>query len=51
LPLDQLKRVLTEHRAWLDSDGKSGEKAGLSRAQLQGPRCGAPIFARRISAT
>jgi len=36
LPLDQLKRVLTEHRAWLDSDGKSGEKAGLSRAQLQG---------------
>jgi hypothetical protein len=36
LPLDQLKRVLSEHRAWLDSDGKSGEKAGLSRAQLQG---------------
>ena len=36
LPLDQLKRVLTEHRAWLDSDGKSGEKAGLSHAQLLG---------------
>ena len=36
LPLRQLKRVLTEHRAWLDSDGKSGEKAGLSHARLQG---------------
>ena len=36
LPLDQLKQVLTDHRAWLDSDGQSGEKADLSHAQLQG---------------
>jgi uncharacterized protein YjbI with pentapeptide repeats len=36
LPLDQLKRVLTDHCAWLDSGGKSGEKADLSHAQLQG---------------
>jgi uncharacterized protein YjbI with pentapeptide repeats len=34
LPLDQLKQVLTEHLAWLDSDGKGGEQAGLSHAQL-----------------
>ena len=36
IPLDQLKRVLAEHRAWLDSDGQSGEKADLSHAQLEG---------------
>jgi hypothetical protein len=36
LALDQLQQVLTEHRAWLDSDGQSGEKANLSHAQLQG---------------
>ena len=28
--------VLADHRAWLDSDGQSGEKADLSHAQLQG---------------
>jgi hypothetical protein len=36
LPLDQLQQVLTNHRAWLDSDGQSGKKADLSHAQLQG---------------
>jgi uncharacterized protein YjbI with pentapeptide repeats len=36
LPLDKLRQVLTEHRAWLDSDGQGGKKADLSHAQLQG---------------
>ena len=36
MPLDQLARVLADHRAWLDSDGQSGKKADLSHAQLQG---------------
>ena len=36
LALDQLKQILTDHLAWLDSDGQSGKKADLSHAQLQG---------------
>jgi hypothetical protein len=36
MPLDQLARVLADHRAWLDSNGQSGKKADLSHAQLQG---------------
>jgi hypothetical protein len=36
MPLDLLQRVLSDHRAWLESDGKSGKKADLSHAQLQG---------------
>jgi uncharacterized protein YjbI with pentapeptide repeats len=36
LPLDQPQRVFADHRAWLDSDGQSGEKTDLSHAQLQG---------------
>jgi hypothetical protein len=36
MPPDLLQRVLADHRAWLDSDGKSGKKADLSHAQLQG---------------
>ena len=27
MPLDQLQRVLADHRAWLDSDGQGGGKA------------------------
>jgi uncharacterized protein YjbI with pentapeptide repeats len=36
VPLDQLQGVLAEHRAWVDSDGRSGTKADLSYAQLPG---------------
>src|SRR5260370_33644484 len=36
MPLDQLQRVLADHRAWVESDGQSGKKADLSHAQLQG---------------
>src|SRR5712692_2455274 len=36
LPEDQLKQILADHRAWLDSDGQRGLKANLSHAQLQG---------------
>jgi hypothetical protein len=36
VPLDQLQGVLAEHRAWMDSDGRSGTKADLSYAQLPG---------------
>jgi uncharacterized protein YjbI with pentapeptide repeats len=36
MPQDLLQRVLADHRTWLDSDGKSGKKADLSHAQLQG---------------
>jgi uncharacterized protein YjbI with pentapeptide repeats len=36
MSLDQLQVVLGEHRAWVDSDGRSGKKADLSYAQLQG---------------
>jgi uncharacterized protein YjbI with pentapeptide repeats len=35
-PLDQLHRVLADHRAWMDSDGQIGKKADLSSPQLQG---------------
>ncbi len=34
LTKDELKKILTEHRRWLDSQGKSGEKAVLSHATL-----------------
>jgi len=33
VPLDQLPGVLAEHRAWVDSAGRSGTKADLSYAQ------------------
>ena len=36
LPEDQLKQILADHRAWLESDGQRGLKANLSHAQLQG---------------
>src|SRR5262245_36763288 len=36
LPQERLQQVLAGHRVWLDSNGKVGERADLSHAQLQG---------------
>jgi uncharacterized protein YjbI with pentapeptide repeats len=33
---EDLKRILEEHRLWLESNGKDGKKAGLSRTDLTG---------------
>ena len=31
---EELEKILEEHKLWLDSDGKEGEKADLRRANL-----------------
>jgi uncharacterized protein YjbI with pentapeptide repeats len=36
LPTDQLKQILNGHRAWLDSGGKTGARARLSYAEIEG---------------
>ena len=33
---EELKQILEEHRKWVESEGKEGEMADLSRANLQG---------------
>jgi uncharacterized protein YjbI with pentapeptide repeats len=36
LSTDQLKQIIDDHRAWLDSDGERGTKADLSHAEIEG---------------
>ena len=36
LSADQLKQIVDDHRAWLESDGESGAKADLSHAAIEG---------------
>ena len=45
LKTDELKKILTDHRRWLDSRGKSGEKAVLSHAAL----VRADLYAAKLS--
>ncbi len=33
---DELKRILAAQKKWVETDGKKGERADLSRADLQG---------------
>ena len=42
---DELRKILADHRCWLDSDGKSGEKAVLLRAVL----VRADLYAAKLS--
>ena len=32
---DELKRILAAHKKWVETDGKEGERADLSRTNLQ----------------
>ena len=45
LKKDELKKILADHRQWLDSQGKSGEKAVLSHAAL----VGVDLYAAKLS--
>ena len=36
LSTDQLKQIIDDHRAWLDSGGERGTKADLSHAEIEG---------------
>ena len=45
LKKDELKKILADHRRWLDSQGKSGEKAVLSHAAL----VRADLYAAKLS--
>ena len=45
LKKDELKKILSDHRRWLDSHGRSGEKAVLSHAAL----VRADLFAAKLS--
>jgi uncharacterized protein YjbI with pentapeptide repeats len=36
LSTDQLKQILDDHRAWLESGGEKGAKADLSHAEIEG---------------
>jgi len=42
---DELKKILADHRQWLDSHGENGEKAVLSHAAL----VGADLYAAKLS--
>ncbi len=33
---EELKQILAAHKTWLETDGKEGEQADLSRTNLQG---------------
>ncbi len=44
---EELKRILAEHETWLETDGKEGEQADLSRTDLQGGRGGLGVGAAR----
>jgi nucleoid DNA-binding protein len=45
LTKDEIKKILADHRRWLDSQGKSGEKAVLSHAVL----VRADLYAAKLS--
>jgi uncharacterized protein YjbI with pentapeptide repeats len=45
LQKNELKTILADHRRWLDSEGKDGEKAALPHAVL----VGADLFAAKLS--
>jgi uncharacterized protein YjbI with pentapeptide repeats len=36
LPEERLKQIIDDHRIWLDSGGKKGARADLSRVELEG---------------
>ena len=47
---EELDRILANHKKWLLTDGKEGEKADLSRAQLRGAKLsGANLFQANLS--
>ena len=35
IPPDELQRILEEHKKWVESEGKEGERASLEKANLR----------------